>query len=335
MTYYVTDESDPIVRVWRNAFPTLFAPMSQAPTELQAHFRYPENLFEVQATQWTNYHVTNPTIFYQKQDFWQIPPDPTTKANAESRGETLAPSEPMRPYYVLMRLPGDTDESFVLIMPFTPQGRQNMVAWMAARSDVGNGYGQLVSYEFPSGQNVDGPSQVFSRIQQDATWSQQQSLLSQGNSRVFYGDFLVVPVSGGLLYVEPVYVQSQQENPIPELKRVLVVSGGTVGLGSTLRDALSAAIAGSVPVEPGGGGGGGGGPTPPSGTVAQQIATLLSEAQRHFDAADQALKSGDLALYQSEINAAEHAIGLANDLAGQSGGSAASPSPSVSPTPSG
>lgn len=335
MTYYVTDESDPIVRVWRNAFPTLFAPMSQAPTELQAHFRYPENLFEVQATQWTNYHVTNPTIFYQKQDFWQIPPDPTTKANAESRGETLAPSEPMRPYYVLMRLPGDTDESFVLIMPFTPQGRQNMVAWMAARSDVGNGYGQLVSYEFPSGQNVDGPSQVFSRIQQDATWSQQQSLLSQGNSRVFYGDFLVVPVSGGLLYVEPVYVQSQQENPIPELKRVLVVSGGTVGLGSTLRDALSAAIAGSVPVEPGGGGGGGGGPTPPSGTVAQQIATLLSEAQRHFDAADQALKSGNLALYQSEINAAEHAIGLANDLAGQSGGSAASPSPSVSPTPSG
>jgi uncharacterized membrane protein (UPF0182 family) len=333
MHYYVSDPSDPIIEAWRNAFPTLFSPMSAAPPEIQAHFRYPENLFEVQAAQWTNYHVEDPTVFYQKQDFWQIPLDPTSKANAESAGRAVFSEEPMRPYYVLMRLPGETDETFALIMPFTPQGRQNMVGWMAARSDIGAGYGQLVSYEFPSGQNVDGPSQVFSRIQQDPTWSQQQSLLSQGNSRVFYGDFLVVPVSDGLLYVEPVYVQSQQENPIPELKRVLVVTGGTVGLGSNLQDALSAALGGRV--SPGGGQGGGQN-RPPVGTVDQRIAEFLAQAQQHFQAANEALKAGDLARYQAEINAAERAIAQANDLAaGATAGGGGNAPATATPSPTG
>jgi uncharacterized membrane protein (UPF0182 family) len=327
MHYYVTDPADPIVRVWENAFPSLFTPATDAPSELQAHFRYPENLFEVQAAQWAKYHVGDPTLLYQGTDFWQIPPDPTTKANADSAGISQFPSQPMRPYYVLMRLPGETDENFVLFVPFTPQNRQNMVAWMAARSDIGSGYGQLLSYEFPSGQNVDGPSQVFSRIQSDPTWSQQQSLLSQGNSRVFYGDFLVVPVNDGLLYVEPVYVQSQQENPIPELKRVLVVSGPTVGLGSTLQDALSAAVGTQVP----NGGGQGGGGQPPGGTVEQQIAQLLAQAQQHFQAADAALKAGNLGQYQTEIALAEDAIAQANQLAAAQGNTATT---SVTSSPS-
>ncbi len=327
MRYYITDPGDPIVQAWHNAFPDLFADMQDAPAELQAHFRYPENLFEVQAAQWAKYHVGDPTLLYQGTDFWQVPQDPTTKANSDSAGFAGFTPERMRPYYVLMRLPGESEENFVLFVPFTPQNRQNMVAWMAARSDVGSGYGELLSYEFPSGQNIDGPSQIFSRIQSDPTWSQQQSLLSQGNSRVFYGDFLVVPVNDGLLYVEPVYVQSQQENPIPELKRVLVVSGPTVGLGSTLQDALAAAVGTEGPT----GGGQGGGGQPPSGTVEQQIAQLIAQAQQHFQAADAALKAGNLGQYQTEIGLAEDAIAQANQLVATQGdaGASATPSPSA------
>jgi uncharacterized membrane protein (UPF0182 family) len=328
MTFYdVSNGQDPIVRVWENAFPGLFTPMSQAPDSLKAHFRYPENLFQVQASQYVNYHVTNPDVFYGKQSFWQVPADPTVPSTDGGAA--------MRPYYVLMRLPGATTESFELILPFTPQGRQNMVAWMAADSDP-SGYGQIVSYVFPSGVNVDGPTQVFARINQDPSFSQERTLLGTGGSQVIFGDFLVVPINSGLLYVQPVYVRSAQTNAIPELKRVLVVNGGTVGLGNNLKTALASSFTGQV-VPPGGGGGG---PTP-GGSIQQQIQTLLQSAQSHFAKADEALKTGDLATYQSEINAAEADVAKANALAAQlTGGTpGASPTPTpsqspASPTPS-
>ena len=245
MTYYVTDPTDPIIQVWQKAFPELFTPLDEAPASLLEHFRYPENLFQVQAAQYANYHVTDPIVFYGKQDFWQIPDDPTVP--------TAAGAVPMRPYYLLMRLPGETEEHFVLIQPFTPQGRQNMVAWMAARSDPGAEYGTVLSYQFPSGVNVDGPTQVFSRINQDARFSTERTLLSQGGSDVLFGDFLVIPIDDGLLYVQPVYVRSTQTNAIPELKRVVVVNGDRVGIGTTLRDALADSLSGQV-VPPDGGG---------------------------------------------------------------------------------
>jgi uncharacterized protein len=318
--YYVSDPNDPIIQVWGNAFPTLFTPMDQATPELQAHFRYPENLFQAQAAQFANYHVTNPTTFYGKQDFWQVSGDPTIQV---SEGGT---PPPIRPYYLLMRLPGETTEQFVLILPFSPQGRLNMVAWMAARSDPGSSYGQMISYEFPSGVNVDGPSQVFSRMNQDQRFSEQRTLLGQAGSTIDFGDFLVIPVADALLYVQPVYVSSAQ-NAIPELKLVLVGNGDTVGVGNTLRQALVDSYSGQVP------GGGGGGPTP-GGSVQEQIAALIKQAADHFAAADQALKAGNLALYQTEVNAARDAIAAANQLASQLTGPTPAPSVTPSATPS-
>ena len=321
--YYVSDPNDPIIQAWNGAFPELFTGIEEAPTELLEHFRYPENLFQVQAAQYTNYHVTNPDVFYGKQDFWALPVDPTISSEANQFG--------MRPYYVLMRLPGEDEESFVLILPFTPQNRQNMVAWMAAKSDSGEDYGQLISFQFPAGVNVDGPTQIFSRINQDARFSAERTLLSQGGSDVLFGDFLVVPLEDSLLYVQPVYVQSQQPNAIPELKRVVVVNGSQIGLGTTLTEALEDSVVGEVapPTPPDGEEP----PQPPEGSVEEQIQALLDEAAEHFAAADAALREGDLATYQTEIDAAQQATAQAQDLiAGLLGVATTTPSPSPSPS---
>ena len=322
MTYYVTDPQDPIVAAWASAFPDLFTPASEAPPGLLEHFRYPENLFQAQAKQFTNYHVTDPQVFYQKQDFWALPVDPTISS------ETARYL--MRPYYVLMRLPGEVEETFSLILPFTPVERQNMVAWMAAKSDPGDEYGKIVSFEFPLGLNVDGPTQVFSRINQDARFSAERTLLGQGGSDIVFGDFLVIPVQDSLLYVQPVYVKSTQPNAIPELKRVVVVNGAEIGIGSTLREALADSIGEAVPPEDGE-------EPPPVGTVEEQVQALLDEATVHFAAADEALRGGDLATYQAEIAAAEAATAEAQvllaELLGLEPAPTASPTPEPSPSP--
>ena len=317
MRYYVSDPSDPIIQAWSLAFPTMFTDIDEAPPELLEHFRYPENLFQIQAFEYTNYHVTDPNVFYGGQDFWALPIDPTIPGSDQAR---------MRPYYVLMRLPGETQETFVLILPFTPLDRQNMVAWLAAKSDPGADYGDIVSFEFPSGVNVDGPTQVFSRINQDARFSAERTLLGQGGSSIVFGDFLVIPLQDSLLYVQPVYVQSNQENAIPELKRVVVVNGSAIGIGSSLDAALTDSLGEVVPPEDGGG--------PPQGSVEEQIQALLDQAAQHFAAADTALRAGDLATYQSEIDAAQAATSQAQQLIADLLGVQSSPSPSPSPSPS-
>jgi uncharacterized membrane protein (UPF0182 family) len=295
----------------------MFTSMDEASPDLLAHFRYPENLFQIQAFEYTNYHVTDPNVFYGKQDFWALPIDPTIAGSDQAR---------MRPYYVLMRLPGEAEETFVLILPFTPLDRQNMVAWLAAKSDPGPEYGDIVSFEFPSGVNVDGPTQVFSRINQDARFSAERTLLGQGGSSIVFGDFLVIPLQDSLLYVQPVYVESNQPNAIPELKRVVVANGTKIGIGSSLRAALTDSLGEVIPPEDGE-------QPSPQGSVEQQIQALLDQAAQHFVAADAALRAGDLATYQSEIAAAQDATTQAQELiAGLLG---VQPSPSPSPSPSG
>jgi uncharacterized membrane protein (UPF0182 family) len=326
ITYYVTDDADPIIQVWRNAFPDLFTPMEDASPDLQAHFRYPENLFQVQARQFTAYHVTDPEVFYGRQDFWDFPGDPA-EASADPEQATTVTLPPMRPYYVLMRLPGETEETFSLILPFTPLGRQNMVAWLAAKSDFDAGYGQMISYEFPSGRNVDGPTQVFARINADSEFASERTLLGQEGSRVRFGDFLVVPVEDSLLYVQPVYVQSNQQNAIPELRRVIVVNGGNIGIGASLEDAIADAL-GDVVAPPPPDGDGDDEP-PPTGTIDEQVRALLDEAADHFAAADAALRGGDLATYQREVELAQAAIEEAAQLVG----TGETLEPTVSPTP--
>jgi uncharacterized membrane protein (UPF0182 family) len=330
VTYYIVDDTDPIVAAWSRAFPGMFTQGSEAPPELQAHFRYPEGLFTIQAFQFSNYHVTDAQIFYQKTNRWEVPRDPTfcannpTNAACGDQGSGAIPS--MSPFYVLMKLPGEEDEQFVLIIPFVPQGRQNMVGWMAAKSDPGS-YGEIVAYEFPQGETIDGPSLAFSRMNQDRTFSSERSLLAQQGSDVLFGDFLVIPINDSFLYVEPVYVRSVGENAIPELKRVLVLNGQAsgVGLADNLADALDLAV---------GAGAGGGTNEPPTGTLEQRIQELLSQALEHFQAANDALKAGNLALYQTELTQAQALVQQANDLAEQAAGTptGTSPSPSVSPS---
>jgi uncharacterized membrane protein (UPF0182 family) len=324
ISYFVTEPEDPIIQAWSGAFPSLFTPIEEAPTELLEHFRYPENLFQVQAAQYTNYHVTDSDVFYGKQDFWALPVDPTVSSETN---QFL-----MRPYYQLMRLPGEEEESFALILPFTPQNRQNMVAWMAAKSDPGSDYGQLISFQFPAGVNVDGPTQIFSRINQDARFSAERTLLGQGGSSIVFGDFLVIPLEDSLLYVQPVYVESNQPNAIPELRRVVVVNGSRIGLGATLTEALEDSVSGAVSPPPPDGEGP---PQPPEGSVEEQIQALLDEAAQHFAAADAALRSGDLATYQTEIDAAQQATAQAQQLIAGLLGVDTTTTPSPSPSPSG
>jgi hypothetical protein len=259
---------------------------------------------------------------------WQIPTDPTVSGNDPSGVNPEASTAPMRPYYSLMRLPGETDEHFMLILPFTPLGRQNMVSWMAANSDP-DSYGDTVVYTFPSGRNIDGPTQVFAQINQDPVFSAQRTLLGSGGSTIVFGDLLVIPINDSLLYVQPVYVRSTQESSIPELKRVIVVNGDRVGLGTSLSEALADSTTGQVDE--------GEGETPPEGSIDEQITDLLAQALQHFAAADAALTAGDLGTYQSELAQAQALVQQANDLAAEqagTGGTASpTPSPSASPSP--
>ena len=325
ITYYA-NLSDPIIQVWNKAFPGLFTPIAQAPADLQAHFRYPENLFQIQATQYGPYHVTDPAIFFQGQDLWQVPDDPTVDTSTQALG---AGTTKMRPYYLLMKVPGETTEQFQLVIPFVPQQRQNMVSWMTVNSDPGPEYGKTVAFTFPQGSAIDGPSLVFSRINQDPVFSSQRTLLGQGGSKVLFGDFLVIPMGNSFLYVEPVYVRSAQASAVPELKKVVVVNGGTVGVGDTLPIALQASLQGQGVTPPPGGNNGGG-------SVDQQVASLLGQALQHFTAASAALSSGDLGLYQNELRQAQDLVNQANDLVAKANsqqGSSGSATPSVSPSP--
>jgi uncharacterized membrane protein (UPF0182 family) len=219
---------------------------------------------------------------------------------------------------VLLKLPGDVNEQFVLFEPFTPFGRQNMVAYLAAGSDPGQ-YGKLTALQFPSGENVFGPSQVRNLVQQDPNVSSQITLLNKEGSVVTFGDLIIVPIEDSFLYVQPVFVQAAGANPIPELKRVVIVHGGTATIANTLDDALAASFNQTVTPPTGGGTQ----QPPPTGS---QVSQLLAQALQHFQAAQQALKNGDLAAYQRELTEAQLLVQQAQQVA------KASPSPSPSPS---
>jgi uncharacterized membrane protein (UPF0182 family) len=226
----------------------------------------------------------------------------------------------MHPNYVLMRLPTASQERFQLILPFTPEGRQNMTSWMAANSDP-DGYGTITAFTFPTNRNIDGPTQVFSRINQDSDFSSFRTLQGQQGSQVIFGDLLVIPIGNTLIYVAPAYVRSeqQQQQSIPELKRVVVVNGQEVSLGETLDAALSASVGQPGPPATNGGGTGppsGSGTAPGTGgATTATVADLLNQALNHFTKADAALRTGDLAGYQSELSAAQKAVQQANEVA--------------------
>ncbi len=229
ISYYIWDETDPIVRTYARIFPDLFKSADEMPEGLKDHVRYPQDFFSVQAERYLKYHMQDPQNFYNNEDLWAIPNE---KFGQE---DTL---QPVEPYYVIMRLPGHQEEEFVLLMPYTPSQRQNLVGWLAARSD-GEDYGNLLAFNFPKDRQIDGPEQVEARIDNDQDISAWFTLRCAEGSTCTRGNLLVIPVGNSLLYAEPVYIRAEGVN-FPELKRVILATADKVVMEDSLGLALAA-----------------------------------------------------------------------------------------------
>ncbi|MDJ0697275.1 MAG: UPF0182 family protein [Mastigocoleus sp. MO_167.B18] len=225
--FYVTDNQDPLIRTWQRIFPKLFHPLDEMPPTLRAHIRYPVDLFAVQSERLLSYHMSDPQVFYNREDQWQIA--------TEIYGSKL---KAIDPYYAVMTLPTGKSEKFILLLPFTPIGYNNLTAWLAALSD-GNNYGKLLLYEFPKERLIYGPQQIDARINQDPAISRQISLWNREGSQVIQGNLLVIPIKESLLYVEPLYLKAGQKG-LPTLARVIVAYKNQIAMAKTLDRALDA-----------------------------------------------------------------------------------------------
>jgi uncharacterized protein len=222
---YIKDEKDPLARAYGRIFPGLFKPIAAMDPDLKSHLRYPHFLFDLQARIYATYHMMNPQTFYNREDLWEIP------ANLQSAKKN------MEPYYTIMRLPGEKKEEFLLMIPFTPQKKDNLAAWMSVKCDFPD-YGKFVVYRFPKQRLVYGPKQIESRINQDPEISRQLSLWDQRGSKVTLGTLLVIPIEGSLIYVQPLYIKAES-GQIPELKRVIVAYENQIAMEETLEKSLN------------------------------------------------------------------------------------------------
>ncbi len=225
MDFYIIDQKDPVAEVYKNIFPQLFKNFDQMPEDLKQHIRYPKDLFQVQAELYSTYHMMDPDVFYNKEDYWTIP--------NELYGEDEIK---MEPYYIIIKLPGHEREEFILMTPFTPSTKNNMIAWLAAKNDQPD-YGNLIVYKFPKEKLIFGPMQIEARIDQNSEISQQLTLWGQKGSTVIRGNLLVIPIEESIIYVEPLYLRAEM-GEIPELKRVIVSNGSDVVIGQNLEEAL-------------------------------------------------------------------------------------------------
>jgi uncharacterized membrane protein (UPF0182 family) len=305
--FYVADPEDPVIRTWERIYPRVFKPLSEMPPELRLHIRYPEDFFLIQAETYATYHMTDPAVFYNREDLWSFP-----KENYAD--ETTL----MQPYYVIMRLPGEQQAEYILMLPMVPQGRDNMIAWMAARCD-GNDYGHLFEFAFSKDKLFYGPYQIQARINQNPEISQQYSLWNQMGSKVILGNLLVIPVEDSLLYVEPLYIRAQN-GQLPELERVIASSGDRTVMGENLELTLAALFKGQEHKPP---------PTvaetgpvtkPRNQLAAAQAAetaanhpsrapAALTSASDHYSRALQALRAGDWTQFGAEMQKLGIALG--------------------------
>ncbi|MBV8892991.1 MAG: UPF0182 family protein, partial [Acidobacteria bacterium] len=237
--FYVFDAQDPIIATYREMFPSLFKDASELRSDLQRHVRYPELLLRMQAAVFGLYHMTDPEVFYNREDLWTI----ASEVGMNEAGEQKALA--MEPNFVLMKLPGETAIEFVAILPFTPANRNNLIGWIAGRSD-GTEYGHLVVYDFPKTRLVDGPLQIEARIDQNAQLSGQLTLWNQQGSHVRRGTLLVIPCGRALLYAEPIYLQAER-SPMPELRLVVLALQDRLVYGPNFESALKALFAGEAP----------------------------------------------------------------------------------------
>jgi len=332
MHFYVADPSDPIIRAYQGIFPTMFEQLDAMPSDLRAHVRVPEELFNVQTRVFGRYHVTNTLQFFRKDDLWTVP-------TGTSSEQTL----PSQAYYVEMHLPGESGVEFLLLQPMVPTSRPNMIAWVAARND-GAAYGTALVYRFPADTTIFGPVQIEARIDQDPIISAQVSLWNQSGSKVIRGNLIVLPLDNALIYLQPVYLQSTG-SAFPAFTRIVVASPRQVVWANTLGEALRlllAAEAGSpapspVPT-PGPSPGPSSTPGPsvsprptPGPDLPSDIPGLIEYANHHFELAQAALRNGDFALYGAEMALVQAALQrlevLAPGLATPGAGASASPAP--------
>ena len=303
LAFYLSEPNDPVVKAYAQAFPALFQPLSAMPADLLPHIRYPQGLFAIQARMFATYHMRDPQVFYNKEDLWSIP-----KKAVEGQ------ERDMEPYYTIMRLPGEKREEFILLIPFNPSKKDNMIAWLAARSD-GAHYGKLIVYNFPKQKLIYGPRQIEARIDQDAFISQQLSLWGQRGSQVIRGSLLAIPIEQSLLYVEPLYLAAEKGS-LPELKRVIVAFGNQIAMEENLEASLAAIFgapgkgpvvarvelpAGQAPA-----------PLPKRETG---VRGLVDQALQQYSRAQDHLRQGNFAAYGEEIKRLEATLKSLRDQA--------------------
>ncbi len=279
MTFYIADKEDPVIQTYARIFEGSFVPLDEMDEDLRSHIRYPEDLFAYQTALYTVYHMGEAQIFYNKEDQWQIP--------VIARGKQS--DSMMR--HMIMKLPGETEEEYILMIPFTPRGKDNLAAWMVARND-GDFYGQLVVYRFPKQKLVYGPMQITNRINQDADISRQISLWDQRGSEVIRGNLLVIPIEEALIYIQPIYLRAEG-GKIPELKRVIVAYENRIAMEETLDSALASVFGGRVTQD-----------KETARVVTREPETgqnVFQQARDHYNRALEAQRRGDWALYGEEI----------------------------------
>ena len=286
LAFYLSEPNDPVIKTYARAFPGLFQPLSAMPADLRPHVRYPQGLFSIQARMLATYHMQDPQVFYNKEDLWSIPRQHIEGAERE-----------MEPYYTIMRLPGEKGEEFVLLSPFNPSKKDNMIAWLAARSD-GEHYGKLIVYNFPKQRLIYGPRQIEARIDQDPVISQQLTLWNQRGSQVIRGSMLAIPIEKSLLYVQPLYLAAEKGS-LPVLKRVIVSSGNQIAMDETLEVSLAKLVglgksARPVTAE-----------ATPTMPLASGTRNLVDQAWQQYGRAQDHLRQGNFAAYGEEMRRLE------------------------------
>lgn len=288
--YKFNAERDPLIRIYERIFPDLFRDQSELPENLRAHIRYPQDLFDIQSELYSTYHMEDPQVFYNKEDLWNI-------ANEKLQNDVVQ----MESYYAIMRLPGEEREEFIQMIPYTPNKRDNMIAWLCARSD-GDNYGRMLVYKFPKKEQVYGPMQVAARIDQDPQISQQLSLWNQQGSSVYRGNLLVIPIKEEVIYVQPVYLQATS-GKLPELKRIIVAFHNSIAMEPTLEEGLRRLFRGRVAAD-----GSESGeteqiaaPTKTASRSERSVRELSRSAKNIYDNAIRAQREGDWSRYGEEI----------------------------------
>ncbi|MSN26059.1 MAG: UPF0182 family protein [Geobacter sp.] len=284
VSFYISDPQDVMAKVYSRIFPELFKPLSAMPKDLREHIRYPHQFLQLQAAMFNAYHMTDPKVFYNKENLWQVP----------ALGE-----KPMEPYYTIMKLPGEKVEEYILLLPFTPSKRDNLAAWLTARCD-GENYGKIRAYTFPRDRLIYGPKQIDARINQDSFISQQLTLWNQRGSEVIRGSLLVIPIEKSLLYVQPLFLAADKGG-LPELKRVIVAFGDQVVMEENLELALQRLFGGSkaVAMEA---------RTATADTTKASPSALAKEAMSIYERATNLQRQGNWAGYGEELRKLEQVL---------------------------